>query len=156
MLLRLSPPTMMEKNKMWELSAESLASSRNLFWISIPEFFCGWNRSRALTPKSQIVTCLKFLWLGHTHAILPKVRVLGVSHKHSPTPTLIMNDGQEAFRRFANQLRTVGGNGGKIPGGPGGLFAGSGLLIALVAGGFALNASLFNGMSSVCIFGELS
>jgi len=57
-----------------------------------------------------------------------------------------MNDGQETFRRFAKQLRTVGG-GGMPPGGKG-LFAGSGLLIALVAGGFALNASLFNGNSS--------
>jgi hypothetical protein len=55
-----------------------------------------------------------------------------------------MNDGQETFRRFAKQLRTVGG-GGMPPGGKG-LFAGSGLLIALVAGGFVLNASLFNGM----------
>ncbi|PPQ77467.1 hypothetical protein CVT25_011337 [Psilocybe cyanescens] len=54
-----------------------------------------------------------------------------------------MNDGQEAFRRLAKQLRTVGGNAGGTPGGKG-LFAGSGLLIALVAGGFALNASLFN------------
>jgi prohibitin 2 len=53
-----------------------------------------------------------------------------------------MNDGQETFRRFAKQLRTVGG-GGMPPGGKG-LFAGSGLLIALVAGGFVLNASLFN------------
>jgi len=51
-----------------------------------------------------------------------------------------MND--ETFRRFTKQLRTVGG--GNIPGGKG-LFAGSGLLVALVAGGFALNASLFNG-----------
>jgi len=50
-----------------------------------------------------------------------------------------MND--ETFRRFSKQLRTVGG--GNIPGGKG-VFAGSGLLIALVAGGFALNASLFN------------
>lgn len=57
-----------------------------------------------------------------------------------------MNDGQEAFRRFTKQLRAVGGSGGRIPGGAsGGLFAGSGLLIALVAGGFALNAALFNG-----------
>jgi len=53
-----------------------------------------------------------------------------------------MNDGQETFRRFAKQLRTVGG--GSMPPGGKGLFAGSGLLIALVAGGFALNASLFN------------
>lgn len=56
-----------------------------------------------------------------------------------------MNDGQEAFRRFANQLKTASGNGGRLPPGGKGLFAGSGLLIALVAGGFALNASLFNG-----------
>lgn len=55
-----------------------------------------------------------------------------------------MNDGQEAFRRLAKQLRTVRGSAGGTPGGRG-LFAGSGLLIALAAGGFALNASLFNG-----------
>ncbi|KAJ3574003.1 hypothetical protein NP233_g2058 [Leucocoprinus birnbaumii] len=51
-------------------------------------------------------------------------------------------DGQEAFRRLAKQIRQVGG--GPSGGPPKGLFAGSGLLIALVAGGFALNASLFN------------
>ncbi|TFK74860.1 hypothetical protein BDN72DRAFT_955512 [Pluteus cervinus] len=55
-----------------------------------------------------------------------------------------MNNGQDAFRRLANQLRTVGGGGGPIPSAPRGLFAGSGLLIALVAGGFALNSALFN------------
>jgi prohibitin 2 len=55
-------------------------------------------------------------------------------------------DGQEAFRRIARQLRAAGGGGS---GGPGkGIFAGSGLLIALVAGGYALNASLFNGLST--------
>lgn len=54
-------------------------------------------------------------------------------------------NGQDAFRRLANQLKTAGGGGGPLPGAPKGLFAGSGLLIALVAGGFALNASLFNG-----------
>jgi len=43
------------------------------------------------------------------------------------------------LRRAANQ-----GGGGKLPGGPGGLFAGGGLIVALVAGGIALNASLFN------------
>jgi len=32
-----------------------------------------------------------------------------------------------------------------LPGGPGGLFAGGGLIVALIAGGLALNASLFNG-----------
>jgi hypothetical protein len=53
-------------------------------------------------------------------------------------------NGQEAFRRLANQLRTAGGSGGGPA--PKGLFAGSGLLISLVAGGFLLNASLFNGM----------
>jgi len=62
-----------------------------------------------------------------------------------------MNEGQEAFRRFARQIRVAGGGSqGRFPGGPGGgLFAGSGLLVALVAGGFALNAALFNGKSSL-------
>ncbi|KAF8627388.1 hypothetical protein AX17_006203 [Amanita inopinata Kibby_2008] len=55
-----------------------------------------------------------------------------------------MNNGQEAFRRIANQLRSAGASGGPLPGGSRGLFAGSGLLVALVAGGLALNASLFN------------
>lgn len=55
-----------------------------------------------------------------------------------------MNDSQEAFRRFTRQLRVGKGN-GRFPGGGGGLFAGSGFLIALLAGGFALNAALFNG-----------
>ncbi|KAK2465357.1 hypothetical protein APHAL10511_002711 [Amanita phalloides] len=55
-----------------------------------------------------------------------------------------MNDGQEALRRFANQLRRAGTGGTGGPGGPKGLFAGSGLLVALIAGGFVLNSSLFN------------
>lgn len=62
-----------------------------------------------------------------------------------------MNDGQEAFRRFTNQLRTVGGSGGRVPPGGKGVFAGTGLLVALVAGGFALNQSLFNGTWYLCI-----
>ncbi|KAK7056879.1 Prohibitin-2, subunit of the prohibitin complex (Phb1p-Phb2p) [Paramarasmius palmivorus] len=46
---------------------------------------------------------------------------------------------QETMRRLAMQLRNAGGpNPGRS------FFAGSGLLIALVAGGVALNASLFN------------
>jgi len=55
-------------------------------------------------------------------------------------------DGQEAFKRLQQQLKraTNQGGGGKMPGGPGGLFAGGGLIFALVAGGLALNASLFN------------
>lgn len=48
----------------------------------------------------------------------------------------------ESFRKFATQVRSVG-NGGP----PRGFLTGSGLLIVLVAGGFALNASLFNGSS---------
>lgn len=59
-------------------------------------------------------------------------------------------NGQEAFRRFTQQLQKAGrgaGGGGKLPGGKG-FFAGSGLLVALVGGGLALNASLFNGMSA--------
>ena len=53
---------------------------------------------------------------------------------------------QEAWKRLANQLQKAGVSGGRgsIPGGKG-AFAGGGLLIALVAGGIALNASLFNG-----------
>jgi prohibitin 2 len=55
-------------------------------------------------------------------------------------------NGPEAFRRLANQLKaSSGGGGGPLPKGTKGFFAGSGLLIALVGGGLALNASLFNG-----------
>jgi len=52
---------------------------------------------------------------------------------------------QEAWKRLANQLQKAGVSGGRggIPGGKG-AFAGGGLVIALVAGGLALNASLFN------------
>jgi prohibitin 2 len=57
-----------------------------------------------------------------------------------------MNSQQEAFRRFALQLQRVSQGGGGFPGGsPRGLFAGGGLVIALVAGGVALSASMFNG-----------
>lgn len=49
------------------------------------------------------------------------------------------------MRKLANQLRNAGRGAG-----PGrGFFAGSGALVALVAGGLALNASLFNGKSLV-------
>lgn len=58
-------------------------------------------------------------------------------------------NGQEAFRRFAQQLQRVQqSRGSRMPGGNRGLFAGGGLLVALVGGGLALNASLFNGMHS--------
>jgi len=50
-------------------------------------------------------------------------------------------NGQEAFRRLANQLRSASGGGGPAPKG---FFAGGGVLVTLIAGGFALNASLFN------------
>jgi prohibitin 2 len=65
-----------------------------------------------------------------------------------------MNNQQEAFRRFAQQLQRASQGGGGFPGGsPRGLYAGGGLVIALVAGGLALNASLFNGahLPSFCI-----
>ena len=55
-------------------------------------------------------------------------------------------NGQDALRRLANQLRTANSGGGPLPGGRKGFFAGSGLLIALIGGGLALNASLFNGV----------
>ena len=56
--------------------------------------------------------------------------------------------GADAFRRLAAQLQAQArAGGGRGPGGQGqgGLFAGTGLLIALIAGGIGLNAALFNG-----------
>lgn len=69
----------------------------------------------------------------------------------TPTPTSshslkrrAMNS-QDALRKLAQQLqRASSGGGGGIPGGKG-FFAGGGLLVALIGGGLALNASLFNG-----------
>jgi len=56
-----------------------------------------------------------------------------------------MNSQQEAFRRFAQQLQRASQGGGGFPGGsPRGLYASGGLLLTLIAGGLALNASLFN------------
>ena len=56
---------------------------------------------------------------------------------------------QDAWRRLSQQLQRVSTGGGG--GGPRlsvrGFFTGSGLLLALVGGGLALNASLFNGKS---------
>lgn len=49
--------------------------------------------------------------------------------------------GQDPIRMFLQRARQSG----RMPGGGGAGLAGSGLLIALVAGGLALNASLFNG-----------
>ncbi|KAJ7366955.1 band 7 family-domain-containing protein [Mycena olivaceomarginata] len=46
---------------------------------------------------------------------------------------------QEAMRKLANQLRNAGRGGPQK-----GFFAGAGAIVALVAGGVALNASLFN------------
>lgn len=64
-------------------------------------------------------------------------------------------NGQEAFRRLAQQIQRAGGGGGGGPNRPGprGLLTGGGLLAALVGGGLALNASLFNGMK--CYNGSL-
>ncbi len=57
-------------------------------------------------------------------------------------------NGQEAFRRLAQQLQRANSGGGpRIPGGGKGLFAGGGLIVTLVGGGLLLNASLFNGAS---------
>ena len=61
-----------------------------------------------------------------------------------------MNNQQEAFRRFAQQLQRASQGGGFPGGSPRGLFAGGGLLITLIAGGLALNASLFNGKRTHC------
>lgn len=59
-------------------------------------------------------------------------------------------NGQEAFRRLAKQLRTVNSN--PLPGGSRGFFAGSGLVVVLIGGAFALNASLFNGVFNSSMF----
>ena len=57
-----------------------------------------------------------------------------------------MNSPQDAWRRLGQQLQRAGGSGGpRMPGK--GFFTGTGLLLALVGGGVALNASLFNGES---------
>jgi hypothetical protein len=58
-----------------------------------------------------------------------------------------MNNGQQAFRRLVVQLRSSGGGRGGGPSGKG-MFAGGGLLAALVGGGVLVNASLFNGEPS--------
>ncbi|KAH9841445.1 band 7 family-domain-containing protein [Rhodofomes roseus] len=54
---------------------------------------------------------------------------------------------QEAFKRFAQQLQRASqngpGGGNRLPSGKG-FTAGAGLLVALIGGGLALNASLFN------------
>ncbi|KAK7048433.1 muts 5 [Favolaschia claudopus] len=50
-------------------------------------------------------------------------------------------DPQESFRKMATQLRNAGRG---APGPSKGFFTGAGALVALVAGGVALNASLFN------------
>ncbi|KAI0731904.1 band 7 family-domain-containing protein [Fomitopsis betulina] len=53
---------------------------------------------------------------------------------------------QQALKRLAQQLeraRNASGGGNRFPSGKG-MTAGGGLLVALIAGGFALNASLFN------------
>jgi len=56
-----------------------------------------------------------------------------------------MNNQQEAFRKFAQQLQRASKGGGSFPGGsPRGLLAGGGLVVALIGGGIALSASLFN------------
>ena len=73
-----------------------------------------------------------------------------------PPPTLLMNS-QDAWRRLSQQLQRVstggGGGGPRLP--VRGFFTGSGLLLALVGGGLALNASLFNGTHPISCHCEL-
>jgi prohibitin 2 len=63
-----------------------------------------------------------------------------------------MNNQQEAFRRFAQQLQRASQGGGFQGGSPRGLYTGGGLVVALIAGGLALNASLFNGTDAIPLF----
>lgn len=61
------------------------------------------------------------------------------------TLAITMNP-QDAWKRLSQQLQRAsssGGGGGRLP--VKGFFTGTGLLLALVGGGVALNASLFNG-----------
>ncbi|KAI0345999.1 hypothetical protein BDW22DRAFT_1353653 [Trametopsis cervina] len=54
-------------------------------------------------------------------------------------------NGQDAFRRFAQQIQRAGGSGGgggRLPGR--GAFAGGGLVVALIGGGVLLNSAMFN------------
>ena len=57
--------------------------------------------------------------------------------------------GQDAFRRFAQQVQRAGGSGGRVPPGGAGLVAGT---IALIGGAALLNASLFNGEYTLRLF----
>lgn len=59
-------------------------------------------------------------------------------------------NGRDIFNRLAKQVASQaqgrgGKGGGGFPSGSGGFLTGSGLLVVLVGGGVALNASLFNG-----------
>lgn len=83
---------------------------------------------------------------------IPVPLCLGVSSvqsRYSPAESLHIHahamNGQEAFRRLAQQIQRAssGGGGGGFPSGKG-FTAGGGLLLALIGGGVALNASLFN------------
>jgi len=49
----------------------------------------------------------------------------------------------DELQRLAKQLQRFGGSGGRRP--PAGAGLGAGVVVALVAGGLLLNASLFNG-----------
>lgn len=56
----------------------------------------------------------------------------------------------KSFSEAQSRAGYGGGRGGggmpNIPGGPGGVFAGTGLLFVLFAGGIALNSAIFNGL----------
>lgn len=71
------------------------------------------------------------------------------AHHLAARPPTTMNS-QDAFRRLAQQIQRASGGGGgpRMP--SKGFFTGSGLLLALMGGGIALNASMFNG-TSVCM-----
>lgn len=58
--------------------------------------------------------------------------------------------GQEAFRQLQSRLQKFSSGGGGGPG-PKGVLTGTGALVLLIAGGLAVNASLFNG---TCVVGE--
>ena len=94
--------------------------------------------------------------------MVSSVAVSLLSANHVPRSLLraLSNDmnSQQALKRLAQQLerarQNASGGGNRFPGGKG-FTAGGGLLVALIAGGFALNASLFNGKYHASIYDVL-
>jgi hypothetical protein len=74
--------------------------------------------------------------------------IVTLRHRPSLSRRISITMNEDPFlKKFLQQVQRAGqsSSGRGFSGGPRGFFTGSGLLIALVGGGFLLNASLFNG-----------